>query len=810
MTSQASAVATSLATAIAHHQAGRLAEAAACYRNVLRDAPRHAEALRLLGIVALQSGDPVQAIALIKRSLAADGANPWTHNNLGEAYRMRNERGLAATCFAQAISLKPDFIEALHSLGRIHVADLRRAEAVLVFQTILKYRPRDGGAYFELGNIHLHRLQLDEARRCFEQALQLMPAFAKARNNLGKAMQLAGDLDGAMVCYRLAAAEQPDFALPHFNLGMVVQEQGKIDAARDAYQRALSLDADLADAHARLGTVFHAEGRYRQARESYERALALKPDDADLHLNIGNAFFAERRFAEAGASYRKALTANSELTQAYVNLGYVYRWQGDLQSAMANFTEALARNPDLVEARWALTMSRLPQVYGVGESHAAARAEFAASLNELDDWFNADHVANGYQAVGSQQPFFLAYQDENNRALLSQYGDLCARLMRHWWERQGLTQPSARAMDGGPIRVGIVSAHVGDHSVWNAIGKGWVRHLLRDRFSLHVFHVGQVRDAETEFVKSHAAHFEQAAHDLRGWVDALLRQKLDVLIYPEIGMDPMTSKLASLRLAPVQAASWGHPETTGLPTIDYYISAQGMEPVNAQENYRERLVTLPHLGCCFEPLALPDVDVDFGAVGIAPDIPLLLCPGTPYKYAPRHDAMLVAIARGMRSCQLVFCNDRIAELSAKLRRRLEAAFSAGGLDPDAHLVFIPWQPRPAFRRLLARADLYLDTIGFSGFNTVMQAVECALPLVTMEGRFLRGRFGSGILRRMGMEEWIATSDDDYVAMAVRLGTSPELREAVRARIVASRDVLIDDTAPVRALEAFLEQVAKVR
>ena len=85
-------------------------------------------------------------------------------------------------------------------------------------------------------------------------------------------------------------------------------------------------------------------------------------------------------------------------------------------------------------------------------------------------------------------------------------------------------------------------------------------------------------------------------------------------------MDPMTCKLANLRLGSDTGCGGGHPETTSLPTIDYYLSAQYMEADHAEANYRERLVKLPNLGCFYEPLELPDVDVDFAAMGIAPDI----------------------------------------------------------------------------------------------------------------------------------------------------------------------------------------------
>jgi predicted O-linked N-acetylglucosamine transferase (SPINDLY family) len=104
---------------------------------------------------------------------------------------------------------------------------------------------------------------------------------------------------------------------------------------------------------------------------------------------------------------------------------------------------------------------------------------------------------------------------------------------------------------------------------------------------------------------------------------------------------------------------------------------------------------------------------------------------------------------------------------------------------------------------MRRADAFLDTIGFSGFNTAMQAVECALPIVTKEGRFMRGRLASGILRRMGVPELIAQSSEEYVALAAKAATDTQYRTSIRRRIEAQRDVLFEDEAPIRAVEDFL-------
>ena len=284
--------------------------------------------------------------------------------------------------------------------------------------------------------------------------------------------------------------------------------------------------------------------------------------------------------------------------------------------------------------------------------------------------------------------------------------------MKDWQDTQ--TFAGSGVTPGGALRVGIVSAHVRDHSVWTTIVKGWLQNIDRDRFELHLFHVGSKQDDETAWARSRSASFEHGAKGLRQWVDVILAKRPDVLIYPEIGMDSMTVKLASLRLAPVQAVAWGHPETSGLPTMDYYLSAAALEPPNAQENYTERLVAFPRLGCCYTPSPVTGADPDFAALGLDPDAPVLLCPGTPFKYAPQHDAVFIDIARKLGRCQFVFFVYERRDLSEKFRQRLMFNFTQAGLAFEDYCVFIPWQDRAAFHGLMKRADVFWIPSDFPG------------------------------------------------------------------------------------------------
>ena len=133
-----------------------------------------------------------------------------------------------------------------------------------------------------------------------------------------------------------------------------------------------------------------------------------------------------------------------------------------------------------------------------------------------------------------------------------------------------------------------------------------------------------------------------------------------------------------------------------------------------------------------------------------------------------NDWIFVEIARRLDRCQLVFFTHVNKNPSDKFRVRLKAVFEQECMSFEEHCVFIPWQTKPGFFGLLRRADVFLDTIGFSGFNTAMQAIECGLPVVALDGKFMRGRLASGILKRLRLPELVAHTAGEYVDIAVAL------------------------------------------
>ncbi len=826
-----------------HHQAGRLPEAERICQEVLRADPKNPDALNLLGVIAHQTGKNLLAVEWIEKAIRQQPSNPKFLNNLGEASRALGRLEEALACYGKVLAIEPGHFGALVNRGNALQQLKRYEEAVACYDQALAIQPGYAAAWSHRGMALQELKRYDEAAASHRKVIALQPDFAEAYSNAGVALRDGGKLEEAVASHRQALALKPAFAEAHCNLGIALKDQGKLDEAIACQRKALSINADFAEAHFALGVALKDQGRLEdgiagfrsalalrpdffeahfalgvalkdqgrldEAIASYQSALSFKPDFFEAHNNLGAVLGDRGRLEEAIACYRQAICFKPDSAEAHNNLGAALAHQGKPGGALACYRQALACKPDFAEARWSIAMSKLPAIFGPGVDPADCRAEFDAALAELDAWFTGERVKEGYKAVGSQQPFLLAYQEENNRDLMSRYGALCCRLMDDWLQRQeGLKRDEAAP--AGKIRLGIVSRHFYDHSVWQALIKGWLQHLDRGQFELHLFHLGATQDDETAFARRSAATFCHGKGDLRHWVEALLAQRLDVLLYPEIGMDPMAAKLASMRFAPVQLTTWGHPQTSGLPTIDYYLSAAGLEPSDAGAHYSERLISLPNLGCAYPVMPVAATEPDLRALAIDGSQPLLICPGTPFKYAPQFDHVFVDIARQIGRCQFVFFTPPVTNQSDLVQQRLRSAFTQAGLQYEDFVVPIPWQQERAFYGLLQRADVYLDTIGFSGFNTATQAVECSLPIVTREGRFMRGRLAGGVLNRIGLQELVVPTEGAYVDLAVRLAKDAEYRQYVRTRMQEAKSVLYDDPAPIRAMESFLTGVVARR
>jgi predicted O-linked N-acetylglucosamine transferase (SPINDLY family) len=639
----------------------------------------------------------------------------------------------------------------------------------------------------------------DDAARCFEEAVRTDPALWQAQFNLGNIHRQRGQLELALENYAAARRHAPDDPDVLVNLGVVQKGLGRLDDAQSTFEQAARMQPPNADAWIRLGTVHRARGQMETAIDCYRRALAINPQSAVAHNNLGLALRGLNRLEEAIESFSAAIRCDPGYAAAQANLGNAYESQGDTSLARACFAEASrGAGADAMKIKRALT---LPVIL----ESAAHIEETRRRLNDELDALAGERLRVDDPAASIGAPAFaLAYHGRDERATQAKI----ARILHDAAPSLAFVAPHCaappRPRAGRRIKVGFVSAHLHAHTI-GKLNAGLIERLNREEFE--VFVLWFPRDDEIARRIAATADACVALPPQMADVQRRVAQcELDVLFYTDIGIDYWTYYLAHARLAPVQCLTWGHPLTTGIPTLDYFISAEHLEPVGAERHYSEKLVRLPHLANYYfrpQPSISLKTRRDFG---LPEDARVYACLQSLFKLHPDDDAVFGEILRRDPAARLALLEGNFPRWTELLKARFRRSI------PDVcdRIDFLPHQPPGDFSRLLATVDALLDPLHFGGGDTSYQSFAVGAPIVTLPSGFLRGRITYALYRAMAIDDLIATDADDCVQLAVRLANDRPWRDQMRDKILAGGDKIFENPAGVRELESFLINSVRAR
>jgi tetratricopeptide (TPR) repeat protein len=342
----------SFARAVRLHQAGKLAEAEATYRQILAKTPHHADALHLLGVLAGQAEQFDAAIDLISRAIARNPNFASYHCNLGEMYRKTGRLDLAITHARRAVQLNPKLIEAQVILG-VALADNGQVdEAINVYRRAIEINPRSFAAYVNLGNALTKKRQFDAAIAAMRYAVELSPNSAAAHFNIGNTLRDAGRIDLAVAAYRRSIELDANFAEAHNGLGDALSEKGRLDEAIAECHRAIELKPTYADAYCNLGMVLGKSAKADDALAAYHHALKIDPNHSQTLNNLGNVLVDKGQIAEGTAAIRRSIAAKPHFATPYYNLGNALRENEQFDEAIAAFDTAIKLMPDYAHAHF--------------------------------------------------------------------------------------------------------------------------------------------------------------------------------------------------------------------------------------------------------------------------------------------------------------------------------------------------------------------------------------------------------------------------------------------------------------------------
>jgi protein O-GlcNAc transferase len=715
-----------------HHQAGRLAEAEAIYRQILTVDPNDAGALHLLGVMANQVGQPAASVELIARAVQIDASVAAYHGDLGIAYQTLGRLDEAVECYARALALRPDHVSALNNQG-VALQSLGQPAAALA---------------------------------SFERSLKLQPNSVETLTNVGITLRTLGRLDEAEVRLRRALKLRPQSPETLNALASVLLDRGQPEQAQEPARQAVGLDPAKAHLHDTLGAILRALGQFDEAVASHERALALAPGVAATWLNLAGALQDAARPGEAVRAYQQAITLVPDDAQALAVLGTLLQKLGRLDEAIEAFERAAALRPDdpgLYEHLGvALHLrSRMP------EAILAMRRSLA--------------LAPDQPVLHSNLIFVLDLIDANGEESGRERQRWNARFGQRWHtepiEHRNAAEPERR------LRMGYVSADFYQHSVAHAILP-----ILRshDRAQIEVVCYSGVTapDETTAEARSLADAWRDVGNQSDDQlVEQIVADGIDILVDLSGHSNGNRLTVFGRKPAPVQVTAWGYATGTGLDAIDALLTDAVMVPAEEHARFAEEVIDLPS-ALCFDPPrdvppvgSLPAADAGIVTFGSFHRIARL---------TPEALDLWAQTVAGVPGARMLLKSPGLDEPAT--RARIEAAFARHGMGSE-RLTILGETTRAQHLATYGQIDVHLDTIPQSGGVTTMEALMMGVPSVTLRGQTIAGRTTASFMTTLGLGELIGETPATYVAAAAGLagdlGRLAQLRATLRDRLLAS-------------------------
>ena len=523
-----------------------------------------------------------------------------------------------------------------------------------------------------------------------------------------------------------ALAQDPECRSAHMGLGLLHEREGDLERALDHLRQAIGDSVADRGSCTLAANLMQRTGRLPEAEALLLRLISAYPGKSGLTMNLVDVLRAQRRFDDAIARLEEHLASHPEDAQAYGRLGALNRDCGFVEKALACFERVAELRGEDPETDTTALFQRLFL------PHDRAR-EFAR------------HVEWG-RRMGSPDPGWIGAETDPERAL----------------------------------RVGYVSADFNLSSAMN-----FIEPLLANRrsgqFEVLCYHSSKREDRGTTRLRSLADDWCNVAtlDD-----DALCRRiradRIDILV--DLNGHTRGNRLTAFarRPAPVQVSYLGYGATTGVPAMDWKITDAWVDPPGSEAFYVERLFRLPNCMWCFvpgseapQPSASPanaSGQVTFASFNQVPKLSdrILAAWAKILARVPRSRLMVVGVPRGAAS------------------RRIAEALVARGVE-ERRFTLIERVTFPRYLALHAEADIALDSFPYCGGATTCQALWMGVPVLTLTGNETMARSGASLLNAVGMTDWIARSDEEYVDKAcefARRGDEPagsrrDLRERMR-------------------------------
>ena len=767
-----------------HYIKGDLKHAEEDYRQAIIIGYTNHATYSNLGAICQGSGRTEEAMSLFKKAIDINPDYPIAHMNLGNIYKERGNLNQALASMLKSIELKPENPYALTNLGGIYkeLGDLDQALASTL--KAIELKPDNHNALMHLGGIYQDLGNLDQALCSTLKSLELKPDNPTAYMNLGIIYKDLGRLNKALSSTLKSLELKPNNPTALINLGGIYKLLGDLDQALSYTLKSLELKPDNPIAHLNLGSIYHDIGNLNQALSSTLKSLELKPNNPTALINLGGIYKDLENSDQDLDSTLKSLKIKPDNPNPYENLESVYDKQNYSKKSTESYAKAFAIEPTI-------------------ENECLAKLTFPQILNNDDDIENIRtiYLENAKKIFGdgrrkkprefvhmSSSLFMLSYQNSNNdREFLEALGEIVRPWLQvnipqnHETKIKSADQRKKHVKDPNKLpRVGFYfdntkKDHVAFRHYFN-----FVKDCHENNIEVIVIKGPIAVGSNSEELEKNCSSIIQLTNNLKDSVIALRRLDLDLLIYTEMHSSASPYCLAHNRIAPIQAALPGNLITTGIKTIDYFITSDQVETNDSHNLYTERLIKLKGMPHGITEIAKINHKKhrDFFDLPEKSQIFSLLF--NLIKFHPDWDMMLEKIAQNNVD-SIFILTGKGSQPSLLLRNRWERTAPTF----LSKCKFYEWLSKDDYLNLLSCSDAALDPIHMGCGTTSIDALSLGVPIITKPGDHPRTRIAYGLYKIMGIKNApIADSDSSYIKYCSKILTNNpkwiELKESINS------------------------------
>jgi len=713
-----------------------------------------------------------------------------------------NQFSIAEKKAKELIIKYPNSFNLLNLLGVSLIEQNKLAEAKTNYIELIKTNPSFAEAHNNLANIYIKENKIEEAIFYLEKAIANKHDLTQAHLNLakiyialGNSLQIKSDIEASVKNYKKAIEYKSDSFEAHNNLGIALIKLNKVTEAINSFENAIKIKSDYYEAHNNLGNVLNQQEKIEDAIKSYQKAISIKPDYLEAYNNLGTVFDKIENFDQAIENYKHAIKIKPDFTKAYNNLAASLVRQGRFDEAIKNYNKVLELEPN--KAQYAINAKLLIPTIPESNKHLNLwREKFNSAIDQLK---KNKFVIKDPQKTINPPTFNLAYSNLNNLEIIKKVSNFFrdAIPVINFQSKEVRVQ----SKKDNRIKVGFISQFFTDHTI-GKLYKGLIDGIDKKKFELIVFHTS---NSKRGIIKKEIDKSAEKVINLFG--DITFQQKqienemLDIVFFPDIGMASSTYFLAHARLAPVQIASWGHPETSGISTMDYFLSSSLMESKNAASFYSERLICLDRIFLNFIPPNIPDKKLSRVDFDIPENKNLYSCPQTLFKIHPDFDKVLAKIVEKDLDAQIIMIATKHKAYVEKLKKRWSTSYSA----LNQKVKFVKNMSLERFLSLIEVSDVLLDPLYFGGGLSFAESMVVGTPTITMPNEFMRSSITAGAYKQMKIKNPpIVDNIDDYVKLAIDLAKDKKKNFDFRNLLKkAAKLYLFNDQNAVKKFEKFL-------